>query len=485
MQQTLVLGGPGAGKTTKLLNVMEQALMNDVPSTAVAFVAFTRAATNEATTRAAEKFGVTEKELPYFRTLHSLSFRELGLGRGDILNEEHLAELSEATGELITEVNPMTDAPASRRNADELLTIDHMARTTMKGLEGAWRDHGGDVDWFRLKRFSDAYRNYKRDRNLLDFTDLLTTYLYADIPPVRVEEAIIDEGQDLTRLQWAVAEKAFRDVKKLWVAGDDLQSIHRWAGAAEDYFLSLPYRREVLPLSHRLPIEMFDLAESVAARVSRRYAKDWKSSGRHGLVEWVNRPEEIDLGSGSWLLLARTRAQLAALTSTARDQGVVYSVKGELSVKPTHVQAIKAYEALRAGKRVEATDVSAALQAAGVKRKLNEGSTYTARELEFDATPIWHDALIRISLADREYYLSCLRRKEKLDQAPRVRIDTIHGVKGAEAEKVLLLTDLTYRTHRGYELDPDSEHRVFYVGLTRASRELYLCSPKTAYGYPL
>jgi superfamily I DNA/RNA helicase len=483
--QTLILGGPGAGKTTELLGIMEQAMEEGLQPSSIAFVSFTRAAVQEAKDRATKRFNLSERDLPYFRTLHSLAFRELGLTSRDVLSEEHLGELSAATGELINDLNPMLDSPATRRNADELLTIDHLARTTKRGLENAWQDHGGDVDWFRLKRFSDTYRSYKRDWNLMDFTDMLTAYAHAHVPPAPVKLAILDEAQDFTLAQYDVARKAFADADDVYYAGDDLQSIHRWAGAAEEHFLNLPFQRRILPLSHRLPKSIFDLAESVASRVERRYAKEWRSQDRAGRVEWINRPEEVDLSTGKWLLLARTRAQLNPLAQMAREQGVVYRLKGEPSVKPAHIIAIKSYEALRAGKRVEASDVSEVLRFCGVTRELKEASTYTAAELKMDCTPIWHDALIRLPLEDREYYLACRRRGEKLDGEPRVRIETIHGAKGAEAENVLLSTDLTYRTQRGYRLDPDSEHRVFYVGLTRASETLYLVAPKTAYGFPL
>lgn len=471
---------------------MESALEAGIQPTQIAFVSFTKGAVQVARDRAIQRFNLTERDLPYFRTLHSMAFRELGLTRSDVLGEDHLTELSEATGELVTDVNPAPDAPALRRNADELLTIDHLARTTRRGLEAAWRYHGGDVDWHRLKRFSAAYRQYKTDRQLLDFTDLLTAYVATQLPPAPIRLAIADEAQDFTLAQYAVADKAFAGADETYFAGDDLQAIHVWAGAAEDHFLSLPHAREVLPLSHRLPVEIFNFAEAVAARVSRRYAKDWRPQPRAGRVEWVNRPEEVDLSLGSreagrldWLLLARTRTQLSELIQVARDQGVPYSLKGELSVKPAHVIAIRAYEALRAGRRVTMEEAQEALRACGVRRELKESATYTAAELNIDARPIWHDALLRIPLADREYYLACLRRGEKLDGVPRVRIDTMHGVKGMEAERVLLRTDLTYRTQRGYELDPDAELRVFYVGLTRASMELYLCAPQTAYGFPL
>jgi hypothetical protein len=154
-------------------------------------------------------------------------------------------------------------------------------------------------------------------------------------------------------------------------------------------------------------------------------------------------------------------------------------------VDPGHVRAILAHEALRAGKRVEGPEAAAALAAAGVRRKVDPEASYTAKELGYDASPLWHDALVRLPLADREYYLACRRRGESLTAPPRVRVSTVHSAKGAEAERVLLVTDLTHKTHRALELDPDAEHRVMYVGVTRASERLTLLAPRTAYGYRL
>ena len=487
MKRTLVLGSPGTGKTTRLLGVMEAALDRGVPPSRIAFVSFTRAAANEAKERAKARFNLSDDDLPYFRTLHSLAFHQLGAKRSDVLAEEHLGELAELTGELTT--SPTGEGPATRRSADALLTVDHYARTTRQDLREAWYDHGGELDWHRLLRFSEAYRLYKSDRGVVDFTDLLADYVRAAGGPVPVEVAIIDEAQDLTRLQWAVADLAFAGADELWVAGDDRQSIHRWAGADEDHFLDLVDRGfllEQLPLSHRLPRAVFDFAQEIGERISRRYPQHSAPADREGSVQWIAQPEEVDLGSGTWLLLARTRAQLGALAQVARDQGVAYTVKGAPSVRKADVRLIQSYESWRAGKFIEGAEAAAVLAAMGLPaHDLVDTKMYRAKDLGVDARPIWHDALVGMSLDDREYYLGCLRRGARLTDEPRVRVDTIHGVKGAEAEHVLLTTDLTWRTQRGYELDPDSEHRVFYVGVTRASESLHLVAPQTAYGYPL
>lgn len=483
LRRTLILGGPGAGKTERLLKAMEDALLKGVAPNRIAFVTFTRAAADEAKTRAMKRFGLASKELPHFRTLHSLAFRALGLRRNEVLTQQHLEEFGDTMHEPITG-DTTNEGPAAARNGDPLLVIDAYARATMTTLESAYHACGGNIEWNRLRRFSDGYQRYKSDMDLLDYTDMLIEYVQM-ATPLDVDVAFVDEAQDLPPLQWAVVDVAFKRTLEVWVAGDDMQSIHVWAGADNERFLNLPYKREVLPISHRLPKEIFELSESIAKRVKRRYKKKWTHSGRSGGIEWLSHAEHVDLSTGTWLLLARTRSQLDALANIAREQGAIYSISGVSSVLVNHVRAIQGHEALRAGKRIEGKDAQLALEAAGVKKEIIESQTYTAKELGYDATPIWHDALIRISLLDREYYLTCMRRGEKLTSPPRVRVETIHGAKGREANNVLMTTDMTYRVQKGYDADPDAEHRVAYVGCTRARQNLFLVAPQGQYGYEI
>lgn len=496
MRKRLVLGGPGAGKTERLLRIVDNALESGARPGRIAFVSFTRHAVDVARKRACEAFGLTPDDLPHFRTVHSLAFRELGLRRDDVLGDDHLSAVSELTGELMTTLeDPFSaDAPASSRQADPLLTLDHFARTKRLSLADAWTLHGSELEWFRLLRFSQSYATYKDDTGVLDFTDMLTRYADGPFAPLDLDLAVVDEGQDLSPEQWRVVFKAFAGAEELVVGGDDMQMIHHWAGADEERFLGLEaegFEVENLPLSHRLARRPFAIAEDVGRRIGRRYQRAWRPSNREGAVDWVARPEEVDLFSGGpggagnplpWLLLARTRAQLPALATAARDQGVVYDVKGEKSVKWDHVRAIRAHEALRAGRGIVREEADVLGKFCGRDFEPYEGERGSVA-LGYEAAKIWHDALTGIGVEDREYYLTIMRRGGKLTDDARVRVDTIHGSKGAEAEGVVLVTDMTYRTHKALELDPDSEHRVFYVGTTRASNRLVLAEPQTAYGY--
>jgi superfamily I DNA/RNA helicase len=97
----------------------------------------------------------------------------------------------------------------------------------------------------------------------------------------------------------------------------------------------------------------------------------------------------------------------------------------------------------------------------------------------------WYKALQGIAPERIEFYLECLRRGEDLRKPPRIHLKTIHGVKGAEADHVMLLTDISQKTSRAFTLAPDNEHRVFYVGITRAKTGLHIVLPQTTNSYTI
>jgi superfamily I DNA/RNA helicase len=64
-----------------------------------------------------------------------------------------------------------------------------------------------------------------------------------------------------------------------------------------------------------------------------------------------------------------------------------------------------------------------------------------------------------------------------------IHLSTIHGAKGAEADVVILLSDCSAATYEG--ITRDSEHRVWYVGITRAKKQLIIVDPQGPYSYDI
>lgn len=484
----LILGGPGSGKTTFLLDTVEREIADGVSPRDIAFVSFTKAAANEAAKRAAAKFGFGADELPWFRTIHSLAYQNLALSRDEVIDRRDYREFGELVGERLTGAYD-TDSPVPTGGpGDIMLRICDYAGTTGLTLEDAWHELNEAIDWHALKRFDAAYRGYKADMGKIDFTDMLLLYAEQG-DPLNIEVAIIDEAQDLTPAQWRAAEHAFSRAKRIYICGDDDQAIYKWAGADVNYFLNISKTPQVLPFSHRLPVSVYELANEVAGRISRRYTKVYKPTDREGTVSYHHNPEGVDLSEGSWLLLARNKYKLIGLEEMVRDQGVNYRTKSGNAIDKKDVEVIVLWERIRSGKitNLTAAEVRLLHKAIGLPvPALREVDDYDPKK--FFSGPMkwpWYDALANITQSRRDYYMACIRRGEKITAEPRIRIETIHGVKGAEADHVLLLSDMSTRTAVGYDQEPDSEHRVFYVGITRARKSLHIIMPQGGMGYPL
>jgi DNA helicase II / ATP-dependent DNA helicase PcrA len=480
----LILGGPGSGKTTKLLNIIEQEMSNGVAPHEISYVAFTRAAANEAAERAAAKFSLDpEADLPWFRTIHSLAYKKLAMGREEVLDKKDLRKFGSVVGEKISGDYDSDTVTFGGSKGDQMLRIVDYANTTMITLEQSWHILDEQVDWWELKRFDEAYSAYKTDVGKVDFTDLLLSYVQ-DGDPLGVKVAVIDEGQDLTAAQWAVVNHAFCNTERVYIGGDDDQAIYRWAGADVDSFLSLSAEPEVLPISFRLPREVFAFASKLVRRIGSRYSKSWNPSTHSGGVHWHNQIEGIDLtAEGSWLLIARNKYMLQHYERRVKEMGLNYRTRNSTAVNKEDVALIDLWNRARGAPEapVTAKELRTLCKGLGMNPPaLKELATYAPRDyLGWALRHTWDRALVSIPDGKRDFYLNC----SDLTAEPNIRIETIHGVKGAEADNVVLLSDISYRTARGLDLDPDSEHRVFYVGATRARRNLHLVNPIGDAGY--
>lgn len=500
VNRTIFFGPPGTGKTTTLLTLLEQELRDGVPMERIAFLTFTRRAKREAVERVEKVLGVKPKDLIYFRTIHSMAFHALHLRDGDVLSRKLLNEFgvgmgltfgNSGVGELAAE------GLSSQAEGDQLLALDNLSRLRGEPLRKTWNDSRSGLEWPKVQHFKASYDVFKKEKALLDFTDVLSEFAKQGLR-INVDVAFIDEAQDLSALQWFAALQAVEGAKRQYVAGDDDQAIYRWAGADVNMFMNLAGERQVLQHSYRLPVSVHKLAQNIIKKVKVRVTKRFNSRDAQGSVKVHPTFDSLKVGKKEeWLWLVRNRYLLQPLRQHLELNSIVYSQHGASSILESEREVIYNWERLRAGKPVAVhriRDVYAKLKTKTQLKhgfKMLPGIDEDAKLLMVElneyhgllAHGTWFEVLQEIPDWRRAYYRALLRTHGTLKLPVQVQLETIHGAKGAQADNVALFLEQSRRVWDEAQDNPDDEHRVWYVGATRARENLHLIQAGNRWGY--
>jgi DNA helicase-2/ATP-dependent DNA helicase PcrA len=488
-----IYGPPGTGKTTRLINYVKTFYKLGTPLDKIGYFAFTTKAANEAIDRMLESFKhLQRKDLKYFRTLHSLAFWKLGMKKSQVMQDEHYEDIGRKLGIEVTVYSNGQESTGFVDSDSEYFNLINAARIKEITIQEEYNTgmYSYELEKNLLHILSAELDNYKSSFKLRDFTDMIEEFNVAELCP-KYDIVFIDESQDLSPIQWKMVDIIRKNSKYVILAGDDDQAIYGWAGADVKTFQSISSKKDIiLPQSYRVPKQVQVIANQILNRIpdERRIKKDWKAREEQGFVDRITSIEDVPLDQGDWLILARTNDRLDKIKPILKDRGIYFQFKGRKSFRASLFRSILNYTRWQKGELLSLSEVKDIIECTGWDFNPTEEKMYDLADLTYDKTVNWFDIFIE-DYEECLYIRKMLSSGEKLSKNARVQLSTIHSAKGGEATNVLLILDNTKTIRESIEKSwekEDEENRVWYVGVTRTSQNLYIMSAKKeAKGYDI
>jgi len=502
-----ILGPPGCGKTQTNSNLIQGYIKEGIAPEQIACVSFTRKAAQESRERVSNDWNVPTDSLPYFQTLHSMAFRAGGYKTSDVIRGSDLKAIGDAVSvpfafKKENEVESDFDKLGTSVG-DTYLGLHHLSRSKCQSLEQTFREANNyNLHWPELKRLVDTYESYKKVHGKLDFTDMIDNFVKEDQCP-DIEALFVDEAQDLSTLQWSMVD-VLRKTKVQVFTGDDDQAIMGFQGADPNAFLEATEEKEVLQQSYRLPFEPWQEAQKIVSRIEGRQPKKWQPKEEEGIVRYHQDLYDVPIAEGEWCVMARTNRIASHYANALMDEGWVFSRNGHPSIQAKTYEAILDWEQwckngqiggqqLRNIYTLMSVNVgftrgygprSKALLGIDPETFITMSQAEQSYGLLAKRNMRWHQALDKIDPDTKNYILNALKRGDNIKN-PRIKINTIHGMKGGECDNILVIPDLSHAAYKQYQRNPNMEHRVYYVAVTRTKNSLHIMEPVTDAYYSL
>jgi DNA helicase-2/ATP-dependent DNA helicase PcrA len=287
----LVVAGAGSGKTRTLVYRVARLVESGVNPAQILLLTFTRKAAEEMLRRASALVGASCEQVSG-GTFHSFANTVLRRRARRVGLEASFTILDRGDAEDV--VNLLrTRAGLDRRDRRfprkgaivEILSMAVNRSTTVPALleesYGHLYEHLDDI-----VRLGEQYARYKREKNLVDYDDLLVHLrdLVRDHPEVAAQLSrayryiMVDEYQDTNRLQAEIVRGLAASHDNVMAVGDDSQSIYAFRGATfrniMDFPALFPGARIIkLEENYRSTQPILDLANAVIDRAAEKHTK--------------------------------------------------------------------------------------------------------------------------------------------------------------------------------------------------------------------
>ena len=575
----MVLAGPGSGKTSVIVErIAYLTREKQVPASRILVVTFSRAAAGQMKERYLRFTGEDRTEVT-FGTFHGVFYGILKqayrLDASNILSE---GEKQEILQELILTFGG--DLAEEGDFPQEVAKEISLVKNSRIDLEHYYSSCCPDEVFREICR---GYQKACAARRKLDFDDMLL-YCYElfsqrkDILEAwqkKFPYILVDEFQDINRLQYDTIRMLAEPERNLFIVGDDDQSIYHFRGARPEIMLNFPKdypdaEKVYLNVNYRCSGQILQTAMRLIGNNEIRYHKKLSTPNESGQQvscrEYQNPGEEyrevvrelrarMDEGKAltEAAVLLRTNQEAEGLVGALMEYQVPFVMKEQLPNLFHHwiCRHMLAYLRMAAGDRSRKTFLEVMNRPNRyISREALKTSEVSFEELHrFYRDKDWMcDRLttmethlrilkglppyaainfIRKGMGYEEYlreYAAYRRLKpeeltevldrvmestkgmktleeweayireysEKLAEQARkqeqkkegVLVSTLHGVKGLEYELVYILNinegSIPYRK-AVLPAAVEEERRLFYVGMTRAKKQLILCYVKRQY----
>ena len=286
----MVLAGPGSGKTTVIAHRVQYLTKEyGIDPGDILVITFTRAAAEEMRERYEALIGGGSRVT--FGTFHSIFFRILKLAyrytADNIVREEQqmqfVRELAQAGG-----LEPEDENEFAASILSEISSV----KGERIALEHYYSKNCPDAVFRQLYA---GYEEKMRRAGLIDFDDMmvLCLELFTERKDIlsawqrRYRYILIDEFQDINRLQYEIVRMLAKPEDNLFIVGDDDQSIYRFRGAKPEIMLGferdyMGAGRILLDVNYRSTEEIVAPALRLIGENQKRFSKAIHTTGRHG-----------------------------------------------------------------------------------------------------------------------------------------------------------------------------------------------------------
>ncbi len=279
----MVLGTPGAGKTTVIVNRVNNLIcQHGVKPENILVITFTRAAAESMRKRFLE-ITSQDRTTVRFSTFHSFFFWIVRTAYGQKFNLGVLDE--NAKRGVIKSILKSIDED-NFDNEELLASVLNQLGIMSCNMIDIENYYSKDMPEDQFRELYNRYEKYKADNNVLDFDDMVTRCYTLLKDRQDILDAVrklypfilVDEYQDTNRIQYELLKMLAKPLENVFVVGDDDQSIYGFRGARPDIMKLFEKdfnNAKVTQLSNnfRCPQVIVDFSSTIIAENKNRYSK--------------------------------------------------------------------------------------------------------------------------------------------------------------------------------------------------------------------